>query len=211
MRKSRKSRVEESRVGSSYAAIWRLVLSTRLLTLFCPCLLLTAFCLLPSAYCPAAGWLYKVQEVKPNVFVWVADDVLDLDGDPQFDRAGTAGFIVTPEGVIVVNTTNSPFHGRELLYEIRHHSELPVRYVIDTNSSGEQILGNEVFTDAASHPDFIGENAGRDPQLPATTGTPSGRRRRQMETANPHARLPHHSSHPNFRRPNVAAAGRAGD
>ena len=52
------------------------------------CLLLTAFCLLPSAYCPAAGWLYKVQEVKPNVFVWVADDVLDLEGDPQFDRAG---------------------------------------------------------------------------------------------------------------------------
>jgi glyoxylase-like metal-dependent hydrolase (beta-lactamase superfamily II) len=93
------------------------------------------------------GWLYKVQEVKPNVFVWVSDDVLDLDGDPQFDRAGTAGFIVTSEGVVVVNTTNTPFHGRELLYEIRHHSELPVRYVIDTNSSGEQILGNEVFTE----------------------------------------------------------------
>ena len=145
--KSRKLRVEESRVGSSYAAIWNLLPSTRLLTLFCPCLLLAAFCLLPSAYCPAAGWLYKVQEVKPNVFVWVGDDVLDLDGDPQFDRAGTAGFIVTAEGVIVVNTTNGPFHGRELLYEIRHHSELPVRYVIDTNSSGEQMLGNEVFTE----------------------------------------------------------------
>jgi len=110
-------------------------------------LLLAAFCLLPSARGLAAGWLYKVQEVQPNVFVWVADDVLDLDGDPQFDRAGTAGFIVTPEGVTVVNTTNSPFHGREVLYEIRHHSELPVRYVIDTDSSGEQILGNEVFTE----------------------------------------------------------------
>jgi glyoxylase-like metal-dependent hydrolase (beta-lactamase superfamily II) len=85
--------------------------------------------------------------VKPNVFVWVAEDVLDLDGDPQFDRAGTAGFIVTSEGVIVVNTTNTPFHARELLYEIRHHSELPVKYVIDTNSSGEQMLGNEVFTE----------------------------------------------------------------
>jgi glyoxylase-like metal-dependent hydrolase (beta-lactamase superfamily II) len=110
-------------------------------------LLLSAFCLLLSAYGLAAGWLYKVQEVKPKVFVWVSDDVLDLDGDPQFERAGTAGFVVTSEGVLVVNTTNSPFHGRELLYEIRHHSELPVRYVIDTNSSGEQILGNEVFTE----------------------------------------------------------------
>jgi glyoxylase-like metal-dependent hydrolase (beta-lactamase superfamily II) len=98
-------------------------------------------------YCAAAGWLYNVQEVKPKVFAWISDDVLDLFGDPQFNRAGTAGFIVTSEGVVVVNTTNSPFHGRELLYEIRHHSELPVRYVIDTNSSGEQTLGNEVFTD----------------------------------------------------------------
>ena len=85
--------------------------------------------------------------MKPNIFAWVSDDVLDLEGDPQFDRAGTAGFIVTPEGVVVVNTANTPFHGRELLYEIRHHTELPVRYVIDTNSSGEQMLGNEVFTD----------------------------------------------------------------
>jgi len=130
--KSRESRVEGSRV-------------------FRPCslrfLLLSAFCLLSSAYCPATGWLYKIQEVKPNVFVWVSDDVLDLDGDPQFGRAGTAGFIVTSQGVVVVDTTNTPFHARELLYEIRHHSDLPVRYVIDTNSSGEQILGNEVFTE----------------------------------------------------------------
>jgi hypothetical protein len=111
------------------------------------CFLLAAFFLVPSAYCLAAGWLYKVEEVKPNVFVWVSDDVLDLEGDPQFDRAGTAGFILTPEGGVVVNTTNSPFHGRELLYEIRHRTELPVRYVIDTDSSGEQMLGNEVFTD----------------------------------------------------------------
>jgi glyoxylase-like metal-dependent hydrolase (beta-lactamase superfamily II) len=95
----------------------------------------------------AAGWLYSVQEVKPNVFVWVSDDVLDLDGDPQFPRAGTAGFIVTSEGVVVVNTTDSPFHARELLYEVRHRSELPVRYAIDTSASGEQMLGNEVFTD----------------------------------------------------------------
>ena len=110
-------------------------------------LLLFALSFLHSTSSFAAGWLYKVEEVKPNVFVWVSDDVLDLDGDPEFDRAGTAGFIVTSDGVVVVDTTNTPFHGRELLYEVRHHSELPVRYVIDTNSSGEQTLGNEVFTE----------------------------------------------------------------
>jgi glyoxylase-like metal-dependent hydrolase (beta-lactamase superfamily II) len=114
---------------------------------FSTLLLLTAFCLLPSARALAAGWLYKLQEVKPKVFVWVSEDVLDLDGDPQFERAGTAGFITTSEGVVVVDTTNSPFHARELLYEIRHQSELAVKYVIDTNSNGEQMLGNEVFAE----------------------------------------------------------------
>jgi glyoxylase-like metal-dependent hydrolase (beta-lactamase superfamily II) len=109
------------------------------------CLLLAAFCLLLTAFCRATGWLYNIREVTPNVFVWVSDDVLDLDGDPQSARAGTAGFIVTQDGVVVVDTTNNPFHGREVLYEIRHRSELPVRYVIDTESCGEQILGNEVF------------------------------------------------------------------
>jgi cyclase len=108
-------------------------------------LLPAAFCLLVTTFCLATGWLYNIREVKPNVFVWVSDDVLDLDGDPQSARAGTAGFIITQDGIVVVDTTNNPFHGREVLYEIRHRSELPVRYVIDTDSCGEQILGNEVF------------------------------------------------------------------
>jgi len=169
-RKSRESRVEaltiaESRAGSSYTALETgpsprrknglsqplpnpLLKQAGGLVIFkrwrC-CLLLAAFCLLLTAFCRATGWLYNIREVTPNVFVWVSDDVLDLDGDPQSARAGTAGFIVTQDGVVVVDTTNNPFHGREVLYEIRHRSELPVRYVIDTESCGEQILGNEVF------------------------------------------------------------------
>lgn len=95
----------------------------------------------------AGNGLYDLREVKPNVFVWVPDDVIDQDGDPQFTRAGTAGFIVTPEGVVVVDTTNSPFHARELLYEIRRRTEAPVRYVVNTNASGDHMLGNEVFVD----------------------------------------------------------------
>jgi len=125
----------------------RRILSARSSKLFGCGLLLFAFCFLPSVLGLATGWLYNMREVKPNVFVWVSDDVLDLDGDPQFDRAGTAGFMVTNEGVVVIDTTNTPFHARELLYEIRHRTELSVKYVINTNSDGEQILGNEVFTE----------------------------------------------------------------
>jgi glyoxylase-like metal-dependent hydrolase (beta-lactamase superfamily II) len=91
--------------------------------------------------------LYQVREVKPHVFVWVPDDVIDQDGDPEFSRAGTAGFIIAADGVIVIDTTNSPAHARELLYEIRRRTELPVRYVINTDVDGEHTLGNEVFID----------------------------------------------------------------
>jgi glyoxylase-like metal-dependent hydrolase (beta-lactamase superfamily II) len=101
-----------------------------------------------AAYSLFAGnGLYDLREVKPNVFVWIPDDVIDQDGDPQFCRAGTAGFMVTSEGVVVVDTTNSPFHARELLYEIRRRTEAPVRYVINTNAAGDHMLGNEVFVD----------------------------------------------------------------
>ena len=91
--------------------------------------------------------LYQVRELKPNVFAWIPEDVLDQDGDPLFSRAATAGFIITPEGVIVVDSTNSPFHAREVLYEIRRRTDAPVKYVVDTSAAGDHILGNEVFTD----------------------------------------------------------------
>jgi len=114
-------------------------------------LLLAVCCLLPTAHnLFAAGTRYEVREVKPHVFVWIPEDIVEIDGDPRYSRAGTAGFIITEEGAVVVNTTNSPFHAREVLYEIRHRTEQPVKKVIDTNWTGDQMLGNEVFVDLQS-------------------------------------------------------------
>ncbi|MEJ2009348.1 MAG: MBL fold metallo-hydrolase [Acidobacteriota bacterium] len=96
---------------------------------------------------PAEDSFYHVREIKPNVFVWIGEDILTQEGDPKFNRAGNAGFIITPDGVVVVNTTNSPFNARSLLYEIRQHTDLPVRYVINTGASPDVMLGNESFVD----------------------------------------------------------------
>jgi len=146
----RDSRVEKSRALPLADSLVRprLLSTVCRILLFALCLLLSADCRLPTAYSlPPARGLYEVREIKPHVFVWVPDDVLDLEGDPQFSRAGTCGFIITPAGVIVVNTSNTPFHGRELLYEIRQRTDLPVRYVINTDSHADQMLGNEAFVD----------------------------------------------------------------
>ena len=112
------------------------------------CLLLTAYCSLSATYCLfAAGGRYTVLEVKPHVFVWIPEDIIEQEGDPRFSRAANAGFILTAEGVVVVNTTNTPFHARELLYEIRRRTDQPVKYVINTGSEADETLGNEVFVD----------------------------------------------------------------
>jgi cyclase len=90
---------------------------------------------------------YQVREIRPDVFAWVSEDVLSQAGDPQFNRAGNAGFIITNEGVVVIDATNSPFNARDLLFEIRQRTSLPVRYVIDTSGAPDLTLGNEVFED----------------------------------------------------------------
>jgi glyoxylase-like metal-dependent hydrolase (beta-lactamase superfamily II) len=111
-------------------------------------ILLTAFGLMPSTRSLSVIMgLYSIQEVKPKVFVWIPDDVIDQECDPLFTRAATGGFIVTAEGVVVVDTANSPTHARDLLYEIRKRTDLPIRYVINTSSAGDHMLGNEVFVD----------------------------------------------------------------
>jgi len=104
--------------------------------------------LLPAPeFLVAAGGRYEVREVRPHVFVWIPEDIVEIEGDPEFSRAGTAGFIVTPDGVVVVDTANIPFHGHEILYEIGHRTDAPVKYVVDTDSEGSHTLGNEVFVD----------------------------------------------------------------
>jgi glyoxylase-like metal-dependent hydrolase (beta-lactamase superfamily II) len=121
----------------------------RLVSLVVCGLLLAAYGLLAHNLFAAVG-LYQVQEIVPDVFAWIPDDVIDLESDPQFCRAATAGFIVTSDGVVVVDTANSPFHARELLFEIRKRTEAPIKYVINTSAAPDHMLGNEVFTDQES-------------------------------------------------------------
>jgi glyoxylase-like metal-dependent hydrolase (beta-lactamase superfamily II) len=105
----------------------------------------------PAAY--ALGRNYEVQQLAPHTFVWVPDDIMDQNGDPIFNRAGNVGFVITPAGVVVINTANNPFHAREVLYEIRQRTDLPVRLVVDLGAQGDEMLGNEVF--AEQHADIV--------------------------------------------------------
>src|SRR3989442_6561036 len=107
----------------------------------------TALFLPPLRSLFAVGGRYEVREITRHVFVWIPEDIRAQDGDPEFGRAGTAGFIIAPEGVVVVDTTNNPIHACELLSEIRRRTDARVKYVIDRDPEFDHTLGNEVFWD----------------------------------------------------------------
>ncbi len=116
--------------------------------------------LLPASPGLALGKQYVVKKIAPGTFVWIPDDIIDQNGDPRFSRAGNVGFVITDQGVVVVDTTNNPFHAREVLYEIRQRTAVPVTLTVDTGSAGDEMLGNEVF--AEQHSAILSTSAAAD-------------------------------------------------
>ncbi len=55
------------------------------------------------------------------------------------------GFVITNEGVVVIDTTLFPSKAREVLENIHIITSEPVIYVFNTHYHGEHIFGNEVF------------------------------------------------------------------
>ncbi|MCI0529548.1 MAG: MBL fold metallo-hydrolase, partial [Nitrospira sp.] len=57
-----------------------------------------------------------------------------------------AGFILTDEGVIVVDSQMNEDLAKEMLSEIGKHSSLPILYVINTHYHGDHTFANHVFS-----------------------------------------------------------------
>ncbi len=119
--------------------------------------LVAAISLFPTQANSAPQDDYKVEQIAPQTYVWVANDIMDQNGDPEFSRAANVGFVITSQGVAVIGTANNPFHAREVLYEIRQRTDLPVRLVIDLGAQPDQMLGNEVF--AEQHATIVSTSA----------------------------------------------------
>jgi cyclase len=70
---------------------------------------------------------------------------------PDHSKAGSnAGFIVGPNGIVVVDTFETIDAAKELLAEIRKVSSLPVRYVVNTHYHLDHTGGNAVFAEAGA-------------------------------------------------------------
>ena len=90
----------------------------------------------------------KPLEAAPGV--WFAQGEAALGSGANRNFISNAGFVVTDDGVLVVDALGSPALARELLAEIRRVTPQPVRYVVVTHYHADHIYGLQVFQEAGA-------------------------------------------------------------
>jgi glyoxylase-like metal-dependent hydrolase (beta-lactamase superfamily II) len=112
-------------------------------------LLRLATLLLALAAAPAgAGEVRDVAPVQVAPRTWVIHGPL---GDPSPENQGfmnNPGFVVTNDGVVVIDPGSSLPAGRMVLRQIRKVTDKPVTHVLNTHVHGDHWLGNQAIRDA---------------------------------------------------------------
>ena len=92
-----------------------------------------------------------VRELAPGVYAVVGDTGRGVEGRPN------AGFVVTGEGVVVIDALASPRQGEQLLQTIRGVTDQPVKWLVLTHHHPDHHFGAVVLRKAGArviaHPD----------------------------------------------------------
>ena len=83
------------------------------------------------------------EQVAPNVWMVQGESALGSTANRNF--ISNAAFVVTPEGVVVVDALGSPVLARELLDAIARITPQPVRQLIVTHYHADHVYGLQVF------------------------------------------------------------------
>ncbi len=86
------------------------------------------------------------RQVAPNV--WMVQGEAALGSPANRNFISNAGFVVTDDGVLVVDALGSPTLARELIAEIRRITPQPIRYLVVTHYHADHIYGLQAFKDA---------------------------------------------------------------
>ena len=77
--------------------------------------------------------------------VWFVQGEAALGSAANRNFISNAGFIVTPEGVLMINALGSPALAQELVAAVRRVTTQPIRYVIVTHYHADHIYGLQVL------------------------------------------------------------------
>jgi cyclase len=80
--------------------------------------------------CPAAS----VHKIGQDLYAYISDN----------DASANSTFLVSDQGILVVDTGLNAQEGRKLLNEIRKVSQAPVRWIVNTHYHPDHIGGNSV-------------------------------------------------------------------
>lgn len=107
--------------------------------------------------CATVGISLSVNAAEPAVkAVQVAERVWFVQGNAALGSTANrnfisnAGFVVTDDGVVVVDALGSPELASELLAEIKRITPQPVRYVVATHYHADHIYGLQTFKAAGA-------------------------------------------------------------
>jgi glyoxylase-like metal-dependent hydrolase (beta-lactamase superfamily II) len=86
-----------------------------------------------------------VQPVQVKPGVWMVQGASALGSPANRNFISNAAFVVTPEGVVVIDALGSPVLARELIAAIGRITPLPIRQLIVTHYHADHVYGLQVF------------------------------------------------------------------
>ncbi len=100
-----------------------------------------------------------VQPVEVAKNVWFVEGQTALGSTANRNFISNAGFVVTPDGVVVIDALGSPALATELIAQIRRITPLPIRDLILTHYHADHVYGLQAFKAAGAT--VIAHAAGR--------------------------------------------------
>ena len=109
------------------------------------CLLLAGLLVMPGAM--AASRYYDIEPVEVAADTYVVFGAQENFNDANHGAIANTGFIVTDEGVVVIDTGPSRLYGQALREAIGRITEQPVVQVYISHAHPDHFLGNNAFDD----------------------------------------------------------------
>lgn len=87
--------------------------------------------------------LLKFYEISKDTFMFFGN-VAEVD-EVNRGSNGNAGFVVTNEGVVVIDSLGSPKLGKQIIASIKEKTDKPIRYLIITHNHPDHAYGAPAF------------------------------------------------------------------
>ena len=110
----------------------------------------------------ASAWAAEtgVQAKSAAPGVWVVQGEAAMGSAANRNFISNAGFVVTDDGVVVIDALGSPALAEALIAQIRRVMPLPIRHVIVTHYHADHIYGLQAFKAAGAN--IMAHASGRD-------------------------------------------------